>query len=251
MLKALFIAMGLLTRIPVPKIFHIDKNDDKKLYGYSVIFYPFVGLIIGSLLSALYFFLSYLSLTENGLLEAGLILTFWVLITGALHLDGLADSADAWLGGYGNKTRTLEIMKDPYSGPAAVVILVLVLLLKFSVIIEINWQILLLAPVLGRTAAMVLLASTPYMRKKGMGELAAHHLSIKWVSLMTVMVFISTVLLLGVNSLFLIPLFIVGYLLRKMMLSRIGGVTGDTTGALIEVIELASIVFFILMLNLL
>ncbi len=49
---------------------------------------------------------------------AVLVLAVWVGLTGALHLDGLADSADAWLGGYGDRARTLAIMKDPYCGPA-------------------------------------------------------------------------------------------------------------------------------------
>jgi adenosylcobinamide-GDP ribazoletransferase len=65
------------------------------------------------------------------MLHAALLLTVWVLLSGGLHLDGLADSADAWLGGFGDRERTLTIMKDPRSGPIAVVVLVLVLLLKF------------------------------------------------------------------------------------------------------------------------
>jgi adenosylcobinamide-GDP ribazoletransferase len=51
---------------------------------------------------------------------AALVLILWVWSTGALHLDGLADSADAWVGGLASRERTLEIMKDPRSGPAAV-----------------------------------------------------------------------------------------------------------------------------------
>ena len=135
MIKAFFIALGLLTRIPVPKMFHIKEQDSEKLYGWSVLFYPLVGLLIGVLLVLVSWSLSVLSLPSNGLIEAGIILLIWVLITGALHLDGLADSADAWLGGYGDQQRTLEIMKDPYSGPAGVVALVLVLLFKFSALI--------------------------------------------------------------------------------------------------------------------
>jgi adenosylcobinamide-GDP ribazoletransferase len=68
---------------------------------------------------------------RGGALQAALLLALWVLLSGALHLDGLADSADAWLGGFGDRERTLQIMKDPRSGPIAVVTLVLVLLLKF------------------------------------------------------------------------------------------------------------------------
>lgn len=50
------------------------------------------------------------------MLHAALLLTVWVLLSGGLHLDGLADSADAWLGGFGDRERTLTIMKDRAAG---------------------------------------------------------------------------------------------------------------------------------------
>ena len=249
MIKAFFIALGLLTRIPVPKAFYVIENDSGKLAGLSVLFYPLVGLIIGGLLLLLSSITSYLSLPSDSLLIAGLILALWVLLTGALHLDGLADSADAWLGGYGDQQRTLEIMKDPYSGPAAVVILIIILLLKFSAIINVSWQILLLTPVLGRTAAMLLLATTPYVRKGGLGESAANTLPVKTAWFVALVVLILTVYLLGKVSLALVVILLVGYLCRNMMLNRIGGITGDTIGALIEIIEVVSLIIFVLITN--
>lgn len=243
MIKSFFIALGLLTRIPVPKYFHVSEEDSEKLFGYSVLFYPLVGVLIGGILVGLS---SLLSFTDN-LLSAGLVLSLWVLITGALHLDGLADSADAWLGGYGDKARTLEIMKDPRSGPAAVVILVLLLLLKFSALIIIEWQVLLIVPVIARTSAMLLLATTPYVRSGGMGESAANNLPKSGVWFVSLLVVGLSVYLLGQLSVALIVIFVIGYLSRSMMIKRIGGTTGDTTGALIEVIEVSSLISFILL----
>ena len=247
MIKAFFIALGLLTRIPVPKTFHITENDSEKLYGWSVIFYPLVGFMIGGLLLLTSWGLSFLSLPSNGLIEAGIILTVWVLVTGALHLDGLADSADAWLGGYGDKQRTLEIMKDPYSGPAAVVILVLILLLKFSSLIVIEWQILLLTPVLARTSVMILLATTPYVRVGGMGESAVQNLPKIAVWIVLFLVLSLSVFLLQENSWGLIVLFVIAFLLRQLMLKRINGTTGDTAGAMLEVMEVSMMIVFILL----
>ena len=249
MIKAFFIALGLLTRIPVPKVFYVKENDSEKLAGQSVLFYPLVGLIIGGLLLLLSSITNYLPIPLDTLLVAALILALWVLLTGALHLDGLADSADAWLGGYGDQQRTLEIMKDPYSGPAAVVILVVILLLKFSAIINVSWQILLLTPILGRTAAMLLLATTPYVRKGGLGESAANTLPVKMAWFIALVILILVVYLLGKVSLALVVVFLVGYLCRNMMLNRIGGITGDTIGALIEIIEVTSLISFILITN--
>ncbi|MFK5915197.1 MAG: adenosylcobinamide-GDP ribazoletransferase [Woeseiaceae bacterium] len=251
MLKAFFIALGLFTRIPVPKIFYITQKDNEKLYGWSVLFYPLVGLMIGGVLVFVSWGLSFLALTSNELLVGAIILSVWVLITGALHLDGLADSADAWLGGYGDQQRTLEIMKDPCSGPAAVVILILVLLLKFSVLINVNWQILLLTPVLARTAAMILLTTTSYVRSGGMGESAANNVPSIIMWCVVLLVIVLTITLIGTLSLGLIIIFIIGYLLRAMMKVRIGGVTGDTAGALIEIIEVASLIVFVLLSHLL
>ncbi len=114
------------------------------------------------------------------MLHAALLLSLWVLLSGGLHLDGLADSADA-LGGFGDRERTLTIMKDPRSGPIAVVTLVLVLLLKFAAIlalIESNHSIgLLLAPLIGRSAMLALFLGTPYVRAGGLGQALADHLA--------------------------------------------------------------------------
>lgn len=247
MIKAFFIALGLLTRIPVPKIFHVKENDSEKLFGWSVLFYPFIGLLIGGLLIFISWCLSFLAIPSNGLIEAGIILTVWVLVTGALHLDGLADSADAWLGGYGDPQRTLEIMKDPYSGPAAVVVLVLVLLLKFSGLIVIEWPVLLLAPVLARTAVMILLTTTPYVRAGGMAETAVKYIPKTLVWIVLLLVLSLSILILKEHSWGLLVLFIIAYLLRRFMVKRINGMTGDTAGAMLEVMEVSTILVFILL----
>ncbi len=245
MIKAFFIALGLLTRIPVPKIFYITEEDSEKLYGWSVLYYPLIGLLLGSLFLLLSWLLSFLNLPSHGLIEAGIILTFWVLITGALHLDGLADSADAWLGGYGDAERTLEIMKDPRSGPAAVVILILVLLLKFVAMVDVSWQALLLAPILARTSVMVLFATTANVRKGGMAETAVKYLSKSVVGFVLLFVLALSVYLLGIHSWLLIILFIVAWLSRRLMLQRINGMTGDTAGAMLEVMEVATLLLLI------
>ncbi len=247
MIKSFFIALGLLTRIPVPKYFHIKEDDDEKLFGWSVLFYPLIGLLIGGFLVLISWCLSLLVLPSHGLFEAGIILTVWVLMTGALHLDGLADSADAWLGGYGDQQRTLEIMKDPYSGPAAVVVLILVLLLKFSSLIDIGWQVLLLAPVLARTTVMILLATTPYVRAGGMAETAVKHLPKTMVWIVLLLVLSLSVFILKEHSWGLLLLFIIAYLLRRLIIKRINGTTGDTAGAMLEVMEVSTMLVFILL----
>ncbi|WP_162232572.1 adenosylcobinamide-GDP ribazoletransferase, partial [Methylogaea oryzae] len=96
--------------------------------GRSLLAYPAVGLLIGVLLAVVHG----LSDAAPPAVSAALILLTWVLSTGALHLDGLADCADAWVGGHGSRERTLQILKDPHAGSVAVAVTVTVLLAKFA-----------------------------------------------------------------------------------------------------------------------
>ncbi len=90
MMESWLLAVQFLTRLPVPSS---AVEPSEEIQGRSVLFYPLVGLLIGLLLLLLY----YLTGDSASSLQAVLILGFWVALTGALHLDGLADLADAGL----------------------------------------------------------------------------------------------------------------------------------------------------------
>ena len=208
--------------------------------GRSVLYYPLVGLLIGLVLALLFNLLAQQSL----LLSAAILLAVWVLMSGGLHLDGLADSTDAWAGGLGDKERTLEIMKDPRSGALAIVILVLVLLLKFTAIVaalKINhWHVLLIAPVLGRSSVLLLFLTTPYVREQGLGSDMAKYLPRKTAGIVLLIVIGFVIYVVGIplSAIVIASVMVVFWGLRYMMLSRIGGMTGDTAGAVIELIEM-------------
>ncbi|GJB85021.1 MULTISPECIES: adenosylcobinamide-GDP ribazoletransferase [Pseudomonas] len=228
----LWIALQFLSSLPVS----LPGMPAPREVGRSLLCYPLVGLLFGLLL----WLASYLLQGTPAPLHAALLLTLWVLLSGALHLDGLADSADAWLGGFGDRERTLLIMKDPRSGPIAVVTLVLVLLLKFCalwVLVEqgIGAQ-LLLAPLIGRAAMLGLFLSTPYVRQGGLGQALAEHLprhAAGWVLLGCVLF----CLVLG-GWIVVLALAVFAWL-RQLMCRRLGGTTGDTAGAMLELLELA------------
>lgn len=231
--------MQFLTRLPLPQL----TSDDARAFGRSMLWYPVVGLLIGLLLCGLMWLLSGVSAT----LSAALLLLAWVLVTGALHLDGLADSADAWLGGHGDRERTLAIMKDPYCGPAAVVLLVCVLLAKFAALQALveagNGVLLLLAPVLARAALPVLFATTPYVRQHGLGSALAAHLPRRGALIVMLLVAMLALIVFGQPAaLALLVLALIFLGLRRLMLKRLGGTTGDTAGAMVELIELAVVV---------
>ncbi|WP_048378442.1 adenosylcobinamide-GDP ribazoletransferase [Pseudomonas taetrolens] len=211
--------------------------------GRSLLYYPLVGLLFGVLLWGLNALLA----GTPSLLHAALLLTAWVLLSGGLHLDGLADSADAWLGGFGDRERTLTIMKDPRSGPIAVVALVLVLLLKFCALLALIEQqhsvALLIVPLIGRSALLGVFLTTPYVRAGGLGQALADHLPRKagwWVLGLSAL---ACVLLAGVAGLWSLGLATAGFVwLRQVMMRRLGGTTGDTAGALLELLEVGVLV---------
>ncbi|MGZ4957768.1 MAG: adenosylcobinamide-GDP ribazoletransferase [Methylomonas sp.] len=223
-------ALQFLTRIPVSPGLITEKQ-----LGRSVLFYPWIGLLIGGLLGVSAWVLT----NSPPMVVAAILLTIWVLLTGALHLDGLADCADAWVGGFGDRQRSLKIMKDPASGPVAVTVVMLVLLLKWTALaalIEQNrFTPLLMAPLLGRSAILVLMLSTPYVSPQGLAEKLLLHLpekAVLWV--------IGVSLTFALISIGLLPLLIAGLALiwvRHAAVSRLGGMTGDVYGAAVELVE--------------
>ncbi|BAV76638.1 cobalamin synthase [Pseudomonas chlororaphis subsp. aurantiaca] len=234
-----WIALQFLSSFPV----RLPGMPSPEEMGRSLLFYPLIGLLFGLLLWSM----NQLLMGAPLLLHGALLLTVWVLLSGALHLDGLADSADAWLGGFGDRERTLTIMKDPRSGPIAVVTLGLVLLLKFAALVALIEQqagvALLLAPLIGRGALLGLFLCTSYVRPGGLGQALANHLprpAGKWVLGLAALVCIVLGGYSAVLALLLAGVVFAG--LRQLMLRRLGGTTGDTAGALLELLEVAVLV---------
>jgi adenosylcobinamide-GDP ribazoletransferase len=238
-LRPLLIALQFLTLLPI----ELRPQPEAQESGRSLLYYPLVGLLIGLLLAACAGLLDGLS----GPLSAALLLTLWVAASGGLHLDGLADSADAWLGGLGDRERTLAIMHDPRSGPLAIVVLVLLLLLKFAALESLLSQraamLLIASPLLGRTALVALFLTTPYVRPGGLGSLLARHLSHGASLGVILLVAITLIVWLGATGLTLCLASSAAFLLlRRLMLRRLGGTTGDTAGALLEITETLALV---------
>ena len=232
----MWIALQFLSSLPI----RLPGMPSPQELGRSLLFYPLVGLLFGGLLWGL----SGLLGGSPALLRAAILLTVWVVLSGGLHLDGLADSADAWLGGFGDRERTLTIMKDPRSGPIAVVTLVLVLLLKFAALLALIEQqatvALILAPLLGRTALLGLFLTTPYVRAGGLGQALADHLprqAGRWVLLLSAL---ACVLIAGWGGVIALVVAVGVFAgVRHLMMRRLGGTTGDTAGALLELLEVA------------
>lgn len=231
LLQPFLIALQFLTVIPV----RLPDKPSSKQIGQSLLFYPLVGLIISGLL----LITAWLSNTQSPSVSAVLILTVWVALSGGLHLDGLADSADAWLGGLGDKAKTLLLMKDPTSGPIAVTILILLLLIKFVMIVELlthnNYFAIIFSVTLARSALPLLFLTTPYVRQDGIGAILVANLPRIQAKRLLVGILILSFIFSGLTL--LLSAFIVFLILRYVMELRLNGATGDTAGAMVEILE--------------
>lgn len=230
-----WIALQFLSSLPV----RLRRMPTPAETGRSLLWYPAVGLLFAALLAGVDSMLAGAPL----LLHAAILLAVWIFLTGGLHLDGFADTTDAWVGGYGDRERTLAIMKDPRSGPMAVVALIVLLLLKFTALAAVlqaapgnHWWI---VPVLGRATLLGVFLTTPYVRPGGLGEALANHLprTAGWVvlagCLLAGWLSLGSVLLAGIAAF---------AWLRWLLLRRLGGTTGDTAGAMLECLEVVLLV---------
>ena len=138
-------------------------------------------------------------------------------------------------------------MKDSRSGPAAVTVLVVVLILKFAalqtLVVAGAWPALLLAPLLGRGVVPLLFITTPYVRPGGLGSAMAAHLP-RYASMGVVLATTLAVPILAGKPgvLALAAAAAMFLLLRALMIRRINGTTGDTVGAMVELTETAVLV---------
>lgn len=237
MLASFTLAVQFLTRIPL----NINIAITDQRLGESVLFYPVIGLLIGTVLTLL----SYALPEQTYALNAAMIVTIWALLTGGLHLDGLADCSDAWAGGLADKERTLAIMKDPTVGPIAVIVLALLLLLKWTSLLTLLQHqgvstALLLAPFAGRLSILLLMLSTPYIRKNGLGSVMQQTLPRPTAKYIVGFSVIFIAWLANVYTLLAILILIV--CIRNLALQRIQGVTGDVYGASVEMVETITLI---------
>jgi adenosylcobinamide-GDP ribazoletransferase len=246
---ALVVALTLLTRLPLPAHWQ-SSQFNPELHSRAALFYPIVGAAIGGLLMLLYFVLpDKIGVTAQATLLVGL----WVWLTGALHLDGLADTMDALAAAHKDPTRVHAVLKDPHLGTMGVCALVMVLLLKLALLrtaLETGsffWA-LLAAPIGARLLALIYMMITPYARAEGL----ASHINLRpfqpivvglallgLLAVMAVMGRWAGTALVAVLALWLV------YWQQKWH-KLIGGYTGDCVGALIEVAEVLVLLVVVL-----
>jgi cobalamin 5'-phosphate synthase/cobalamin synthase len=242
-------AFQFLTRFPLP----LKLDYTELIFRRSVVFYPFVGVMIGLLLT----------LVGAGLREwipsfpvAVIVLSLWIAITGALHLDGLMDTADGVLS-HRSREQMLEIMKDSRVGAMGVIVCVLYMLLKLSFIMELvdgSWNVaavfFICAPIWSRWFMVVAIVRWPYARTgtKGLGSyfqtVQLRHVIL--ASLIAYLFTLGALWIFGFGGFTLLlyslgfPMIsgLLGWAMAQYLFRKLGGLTGDTYGALNELLEM-------------
>lgn len=242
------LALGFLTRLPVRATDH-----GSAAIGRSLAWYPLAGALLGALLAAAVGLLA-LGLPAAPAVSAALAVALWVWLSGGLHLDGLADTADAAAAG-GDRSRRLAIMQDPRSGPAGVVAVVLVLLAKYAALASLleagsAASALLVAPIIGRALVVAAFLTTPYVRAGGLGDALAHQHS-RSACRAALGLTLLAILALG-STAGVLSLLFAGTcfgLWRRWNLRRLGGFTGDPAGALVEMSEVLVLIAHVALLR--
>ncbi len=240
-MRSLRIAFGLMTTLR----FKLPEDWSAGDSGRASVWFPFVGLVVGAL--------TWLTWTGSMLvfppLVAGVVtLIAWVALTGGLHLDGFGDCCDG-LFVSASIERRLEIMKDPRMGAFGVIGLVLVLLLKATTLAS-------LTPI---SSLGILLAASfarwcilpagllPLARPSGMGAdfVAGFRRSFLWWGAIIPLVL---AFLLGIRGIFALLAGLLGMaFILWLAKSRIGGVTGDVFGMIVEIVEVIVLLVFVVL----
>ncbi len=227
--NAVRLALGLLTVVPVGSLPEVDRS----LVRRSMRWVPLVGAVLGG--AAALVFVSAGRLGLGPFTAAVLAVASLAAVTGGLHLDGLADTADG-LGSRRPADQALAVMRASDIGPMGVTVLVLVLLLQVFALAEASWRAVLVAVVVGRLGILGCCSrGVPAARADGLGALVAGTASRPVLIVSTAAVAIAATGLLGWPGLLAVVLGLaVTFALVRHSTRRLGGITGDVIGAAVE-----------------
>lgn len=224
------VAASLLTRLPLPRVPEGAFDDQAR----AVWAYPLVGVVVGGLAALV-------GGLTGGLgpgIAAGLTLATLLMLTGGLHEDGLADTADGLWGGQTSERR-LEIMKDSRIGAYGVLALILVMGLRWLGLAQVGWADVIVAAAASRAFMPALMAALPHARSTGL----SHHVGRPTAVNAGIALLIAAVLAIGLSGgaglLAMIIAGLVAFALTQAALSKIGGQTGDILGATQVLTEVA------------
>ena len=236
-MSGLIAAARYLTIVPLPG----RPRDGGEELGAAASWFPVVGLGIGVVLVATERVTTLLFPT---LLAALLTVTVWKVVTGGLHLDGLADCLDGLVGK--DPEHRLAIMRDSRIGAFGALGLIFFLLLEVAAVAElpqaIRWRVLVAAPAIARAMPPLVARAFPAARAHGHGAGFRVGLRARSAVLALVLAAAAAFLALGpIAALALAAAIAAALGIGRFMAGRLGGMTGDVLGASVEVAELTAL----------
>lgn len=239
-MRSFLTALQFLTIIPAGK-----RRVDERHLPLAVACFPLVGLLIGLIFIPIVRILAVSGLNEMAL--SCIIVVILIVITGGLHLDGLADMFDALASGK-PKDEMLAIMRDPHIGTMGVLALISILILKVSLLSCLSGSgkiiPIILMCVFSRWSIVMALSSFPYARSEGKAKIFIECARPKITALAALIAFViafAAVRLQGVAIFALVTA--AAYLFMKSVVRKIDGITGDVLGALSELTEVTTLLF--------
>lgn len=254
-MNGILLALQFFTVIPIKKELPLGRKEVTVMY----IVLPFVGATIGLLMYAV-FVLTVDYLNMGSLLVAVFITLTGIVLTGGLHLDGWADTADAFFS-YKDRAKRLEILADSRLGAFGTMALVLLLIVKIALFNELLIRgdgvllFFMIVPFLARVGLSLYFTTMrpaketgiAYFFKKKLAERTVFSLSLLWGFVGLVITgfltqnYVFPIVLFAMIAVFLL-------LFRRWSLKHFGGMTGDLSGALIEGMEVILwLVLFVLL----
>ena len=237
-MKNFLLALQFLSIIPVK----IRRIDERRMSG-SVVYFPLVGLLLGLILTGANNFLCFLGLEH--LFINIILIVFLIFLTGGMHLDGLADTIDAF-SSRKNKEEMLGIMRDSSIGAMAALGLISIILLKIALLSSIGVSLktgaLLLMCILSRWSLVLSMFLFPYAREKGKAKTLIQGTDLRVFGLSTIVTLVCVITFWRAQGLLIMAIAaIAAYAFGRFTSSKIGGITGDTLGATNELIEIITL----------
>ena len=222
------LAISMLSTLPFFRVHNFFAG----INGYAVMFYPLVGLILGGVLYAISLLIEpYIPSTHLHVL----LFALWVVLTGALHLDGLSDAVDAL---FVSKDRAIEVMKDPHVGAMGMTYTGVFLIVKASALIVIDAVYLLpLVLMLSRFNVVLAIYFLPYIRENGMSTLAKKEF-VKTQLIASIMLVLISCFFFPFGFILLAVSLLSLLFFKIWFTKRFGGFSGDLYGFMIEGTEL-------------
>lgn len=232
-------AIAFFTRLPVSTSGSSHQHADRSLVD-CIPFFPVTGLLIGFVSGAVW---ALSSLIFPSAISAGLAIAAGILVTGALHEDGLADCADG-LGGTSDRSRALEIMRDSRIGTYGAIALILSVGLRWAALaslpVNAGFAALMIVHAVSRTSIVTAMVTSQYARPKGLGSMAQGEASTADIAIAYGVAAILALILGGLGGVTASVIGLgAGWLFLQYLKIRLGGYTGDGLGAIQQVSEIA------------